>query len=78
MAGGAVARSIIPPAFGWLGFPQEGDPGAVYLENQFGGWFMEKREESAFFRAVFAALAALALSAEDSAALIAERAEDVR
>ncbi|WP_306744100.1 helix-turn-helix domain-containing protein [Saccharothrix yanglingensis] len=62
----------------WLGFPQEGDPGAVYLENQFGGWFLEKPEEVAVFQADFAASAALAPSAEDSAALIAERAEEVR
>jgi hypothetical protein len=36
-------------SFKWLGFPQEDDPGAVYLENQLGGWFLEKPEELAVF-----------------------------
>ncbi len=65
-------------SFRWLGFPQEDDPGAVYLENQLGGWFLEKPEELAVFRADFADLAARALSPEDSTALIAQRAEELR
>ncbi|GAA3460547.1 helix-turn-helix domain-containing protein [Saccharothrix longispora] len=65
-------------SFKWLGFPQEDDPGAVYLENQFGGWFLEKPEELAIFQADFADLVERALPEEDSAALIARRAEELR
>ncbi|NUT50461.1 MAG: helix-turn-helix domain-containing protein [Saccharothrix sp.] len=61
-------------SFKWLGFPLEDDPGAVYLENQWGGLFLEKPEELAVFHTEFADLAEQALSPEDSAALIAKRA----
>ncbi|WP_447004948.1 helix-turn-helix domain-containing protein [Saccharothrix isguenensis] len=65
-------------SFKWLGFPQAGDPGAVYLENQWGGLFLEKPEELAVAHAQFADLAERALPPEDSAALIARRAEELR
>ncbi|MGM1059752.1 helix-turn-helix domain-containing protein [Saccharothrix sp. Mg75] len=65
-------------SYHWLGFPQPDDPGAVYLENQLGGWFLERAAELAVFQDDFAGLATRALSAEDSAALIARRAEEAR
>jgi len=65
-------------SYHWLGFPQDGDPGAVYVENQLGGQFLEKPEELAVFAADFAELTKLALSAKESVALIAQRAEELQ
>jgi transcriptional regulator with XRE-family HTH domain len=65
-------------SFKWLGFPQQGDPGAVYLENQIGGLFLEKPEELEVFTADFAELTAQAMASKDSTALIAKRAKEFR
>ncbi|MBP2320883.1 transcriptional regulator with XRE-family HTH domain [Kibdelosporangium banguiense] len=65
-------------SFRWLGFPQKGDPGAVYLENQNGGLFLEKPEELSLFLKDFADLAAQAITPEDSFTFIAKRAKDFR
>lgn len=64
-------------SFKWLGFPLDDDPGAVYLENQWGGLFLEKPEELSVFHADFADLAERALSPEDSTALLAKRARQL-
>jgi transcriptional regulator with XRE-family HTH domain len=64
-------------SFKWLGFPLDDDPGAVYLENQWGGLFLEKPEELAVFHADFADLAERALSPEDSTALLTKRARQL-
>jgi transcriptional regulator with XRE-family HTH domain len=65
-------------SFRWLGFSEPGDPGAVYLENQAGGLFLEKPEELSLFTAEFASLAALALSPQDSVTFMAKLAKDPR
>ncbi|SHG43327.1 helix-turn-helix domain-containing protein [Streptoalloteichus hindustanus] len=57
-------------SFKWLGFPQEGDPGVVYLENQGGGLYLEKSEQLSRFRADFVELSRRALAPEASIKLI--------
>jgi hypothetical protein len=64
-------------SFKWLGFPLDDDPGAVYLENQWGGLFLEKPEELAVFHADFADLAERALSPQDSTSLLTKRARQL-
>ncbi|WP_253770772.1 helix-turn-helix domain-containing protein [Goodfellowiella coeruleoviolacea] len=59
-------------SFKWLGFPQDGDDGLVYLENQHGGLYLEEPEELATFAADFAELRKRALSPKASVALIAK------
>ncbi|MCA1189234.1 MULTISPECIES: DUF5753 domain-containing protein [unclassified Saccharopolyspora] len=62
-------------SFSWLGFPRADDPGVVYVESQRGGLCLEDPVEVAGFQDDFECLCEVALTPDDSRALLIELAE---
>nr|WP_042185743.1 helix-turn-helix transcriptional regulator [Kibdelosporangium sp. MJ126-NF4]CEL16856.1 Putative DNA-binding protein [Kibdelosporangium sp. MJ126-NF4]CTQ91916.1 transcriptional regulator, XRE family [Kibdelosporangium sp. MJ126-NF4] len=66
---------VMTGAVTWLGFAQIDYPDAVYLEYPSGGEWIEKADDVAKFAASIEANASLALTVDESAALIRDQAE---
>lgn len=73
----AGAHGVMTSAITILGFEDPGDPDPVYLEYHGGGRWIEDEEAVANYVAEFEALAASALPAEESAALVREVAAEM-
>jgi len=73
-----IATRVAPKFFFWfsvLKFADPGDPEAVYVENLAGELFVEEPHEVERFQVAFQRLVAVALSPDDTIAMIAEQAK---
>jgi len=72
----AGAHAGMDGTFTILDFPDAQDPDVVFVENATGGLFLEKADELFKYHLIFRALHTVALSAEESAALLAKLAKE--
>lgn len=75
LAAGPTRASTVGP-FVLLDFPDPGEPSIVYCEGPTGALYLEKEHELATFNAIWASVAELALSEEQSVRLIRRLAEE--
>ncbi|MEU8804863.1 helix-turn-helix transcriptional regulator [Spirillospora sp. NPDC048819] len=73
----AGAHPAMSGAFTILGFPEPSDPKVVFMEEQTGGLYLEKRHEIERYTLAFDHLRAAALRPSDSQALIAQVADNM-
>jgi transcriptional regulator with XRE-family HTH domain len=73
----AGAHAAMNESFIVVGFPEPADPDVVYLENQAGSLYLERRPEVERYAAMFSHLIAKALDPDESRALIAQAAAEM-
>ncbi|MFF0577013.1 helix-turn-helix domain-containing protein [Streptosporangium saharense] len=66
----AGAHPALAGSFSVVGFPEDGDPDVVYLENLAGGVYLEGTPGITKYADIFGQLRAAALSPEDSVAML--------
>lgn len=67
----------LPGSFVIFGFPEPIDPDVVYLEGQTGGVYLEEPDEIRQYELMFSHLTAMALSPDDSRAMLTALADEM-